>query len=69
MVRLKDGTDTMTVAELIAALQQLPLDLPVQSEGCDCDGAVGAAVVGDGAPELVDGEVVAGDRRVYLRRS
>lgn len=32
----------MTVKELIEALQQLPPDLPVLAEGCDCDGVVGS---------------------------
>ena len=31
---------TMTVAELIAALQKLRQDAPVLSEGCDCYGTV-----------------------------
>lgn len=36
----------MKVSELIEALTKLPADLPVKTEGCDCEGdAEGAEVV------------------------
>jgi hypothetical protein len=40
--------DTTTVGELIAALQLLPPDMPVKSEGCDCWGEVVAVQVFNG---------------------
>jgi hypothetical protein len=44
-----DGKPTMTVAELIAALQQFPHEAPVITEGCDCVGpAAGVEVEDDG---------------------
>lgn len=44
MSTIREGT--ITVAELIKQLQQLPQDLPVQAEGCDCYGeAKGARYV------------------------
>jgi hypothetical protein len=47
--------DSITVAELIAKLQQMPQDVRVVSEGCDC--------VGDVA------DVVDKDSHVYLART
>lgn len=38
----------ITVGELIQQLLKLPLDAPVEAEGCDCDGAAkGAALLFD----------------------
>lgn len=37
--------DTMTVAQLIKELEKMPPDLPVVSEGCDCDGDVMSLVM------------------------
>lgn len=38
----------MTVAELLRHLHEMPPDLEVCTEGCDCWGDVGAVVVSDG---------------------
>lgn len=35
---LKPGKDTTTVSELIKALQQMPPDASILTEGCDCYG-------------------------------
>lgn len=37
-----DYGETYTVSELIAELQKLPPDLPVITEGCDCNGPAGS---------------------------
>ena len=36
---------TMTVAQLIEQLRQMPSDAPVRTEGCDCYGECGNVVL------------------------
>jgi len=44
----------LTVAELIELLHQMPMDLPVMTEGCDCDGeARGVEKQNDGDGDYV----------------
>jgi hypothetical protein len=43
----KFGDKTMTVGQLIAALQRAPTDLPVTTEGCDCNGEAFMVVLRD----------------------
>ena len=38
MVEVKYLGKTMTVAELIEALRDMPEDMPVITQGCDCEG-------------------------------
>jgi hypothetical protein len=38
----------ITVAELIALLQRVPLDAKVSAEGCDCDGEAVGISIGNG---------------------
>jgi len=42
---MKQTTPPITVRELIAALQQLPADAYVFTEGCDCEGPCSEAVL------------------------
>lgn len=51
---MSNAEDTMTVAELVSVLIELDPDLPVRTQGCDCDG------------EAASVEVVAGE--LYIRR-
>lgn len=46
--------ETMTVGELVAALANLPPELPVCTEGCDCIGDVlGVHIIPHGDVEYV----------------
>ena len=55
MIDMEYFGETLSVAELIEELRKLPPDLPVLTEGCDCDGTAGSV--------WLDGD------RVYVRRS
>ena len=45
------GLPALTVGELIALLEQLPLDMPVEAEGCDCVNEVKGVGVYSLAPD------------------
>jgi hypothetical protein len=44
---MSDDTDTLTVAQLIERLRQMPPDAPVFTEGCDCTGECADVVLED----------------------
>jgi hypothetical protein len=45
---------TLTVAQLIEKLKEMPQDIPVYTEGCDCTGnAAGVMKEGSGEDECV----------------
>ena len=54
----------MTVAELIAALTEVPGDLEVYTEGCDCTGDVGSVGTENGYYENPDQLVVMLARKI-----
>lgn len=48
MITNKFGEDILTVSEVIDILKQMPQDLPVWHEGCDCIGSANGIIIENG---------------------